>query len=89
MFTGKPPTGLPAEFKVWRRLTDEQKAEAKEKVAAAKFNEYESALPGWMKTNTVMAEPAKLDAGVAAYLQKTAWSAWQEYQARLKGKQAP
>jgi hypothetical protein len=88
-FTGKPPTGLPGEFKVWRRLTDEQKAEAKEKVAAAKFNKYESALPGWMKTNTVMAESAKLDADVAAYLQKTAWAAWQEYQARLKGKQAP
>ena len=88
-FTGKPPAGLPAEFKVWRRLTDEQKAAAKEKVAAAKFNKYESALPGWMKTNTVMAEPAKLDADVAAYLQKTAWAAWQEYQARLKGRQAP
>jgi hypothetical protein len=88
-FTGKPPAARPTELKIWRKPTDDEKAAAKDEVAAAKLDAYESVLPGWMKTNTVLAQSVKLDADVATYLRKVAWTSWQEYQARLKAKQTP
>jgi len=86
LFIGKQAENVPTEIKVWLKLTDEEKAQAKEKLASAKFDEYEAALPGWMKSNTVGAKTVKIEPDVAKYLQKTAWESWQVYRDRLKGK---
>jgi hypothetical protein len=81
--TGREPTGLPLELPIWRHLDDQQKAEPQKVVEQTKFDEYDAALPGWMKRLVVTAKLESLDQETAVYLQRVAWEEYQRANRRL------
>jgi len=87
--TGKQLSESPTELVIWRHLDDEQKQAAQEQVAGREFDEYDAALPGWMKRLMVTAEHETLAADTAAYLRMVAWQEYQRIQQRLTAARDP
>lgn len=89
-FTKSSPVGIPVrEVRYWGRMTDEEKAQAKQQMASGEVTDpYVASLSGWMQLNSLAAKAQKIDDAVAGYLQKTAWETWQDYHKRL-GDAAP
>lgn len=80
---GKEPRDLPRELTIWRHLTDEEKKAAEAVVASARFDEYDTRLPKWMKRLVATAKAETLSTEVAAYLQRVAWEECQRVHKRL------
>ena len=85
-FTRASPVGLPVcEVKYWAKLSDDEKAQAKDQLAKnPPTDPYVASLAGWMQANSVAAKTQVIGDEIALYLQKVAWETWQEYQGRLK-----
>jgi hypothetical protein len=81
--SGQQPAGLPLELSIWRKLDDQQKAEAQTLVEQTEFDEYDATLPGWMKRLVVTAKQESLDQETAVYLQQVAWEECQRAKSRL------
>ena len=71
--SGRHPDELPRELLIWRRLTDEEKRQTEEVSQRADLDEYDSALPGWMKRLVLAAKSERIDEQTAAYLKQVAW----------------
>jgi hypothetical protein len=84
-FTGKPPQEIPTELRIWRALDDAQKKILSERVSKGPFDDYDAALPGWMRANLLGAKLEKVDKDIARYLGKVAWEEYEKIQKRLKG----
>ncbi len=82
--TGKSPVGLPQRVsRSWRRLSDEEKAEAREKLAGMTIDDpYVRRLPSWMQRNSISAKVTVLDDELAKYFQQAAWRSWLKYEDR-------
>lgn len=81
--TGKQPKNMPRNLKFWPKLSDEEKQAAAEKVKATAFDEYDAALPGWLKRLVVCAKDASVPNPVADYLERIAWEEYQSFQPKL------
>jgi len=89
-FTKAAPVGVQVrEVRYWGRMTDDEKAQARQKMANGQVTDpYFASLSGWMQLNSVAAKAQQIDDAIAAYLQKVARETWQDYQRRL-GDAAP
>jgi hypothetical protein len=83
-FTGKSPVGLSADVKFWPRFGSFDKELAKEKLKTAELDYYHEVMPEWMQMISIMSGEKHLDTEVALYLQKTAWSVYNEIHMKLK-----
>ncbi|MDX2180949.1 MAG: pyrroloquinoline quinone-dependent dehydrogenase [Bryobacteraceae bacterium] len=63
---------IPNPYLWWPNLDDAGKAESAKRLAEAKLDAYERALPEFLQKRSVMAKPHTLDAETAAYLRKVA-----------------
>jgi hypothetical protein len=72
-FTGQPSPQAPATLKIWRHLDDAAKNRLAEQVATATWDDYDRALPGWMKRHLLAARDETIPEATAAYLRKVAW----------------
>jgi hypothetical protein len=83
-FTGKPPEGMPGEMAIWRHVGDDEKKAAKERLKTVQFDQYDAALPGWMKVSVLAAKTEKISDETAAFLRTVAWEECQAVQKRLR-----
>ncbi len=82
--TGKVPDSPPPTLRIWAHLNDQQKKALAEKAETAEFDEYDSALAGWMKRRVLGSEEVTVPGGTAAYLRKVASEEYDSFQERLK-----
>ena len=84
VFAGKPLVDAPATLQVWRKPPDDQKNALNEKIKATTFDEYDTALAGWMKRLVVAANEEKIPDDIAKYLRKVAWEEYENFRNILK-----
>lgn len=83
-FTDRPPECLPGNVSAWPRFGSFDKEEASRRLEDFELDEYESALPGFMKRMTAMRTEVTLDTKTKMLLQKVAWATWKDVQKRLE-----
>jgi hypothetical protein len=83
-FLDKEPPPGPAKLKIWRHPDDAKKKPLAEQVKATAWDDYDRALPTWMKTNIVAATEEPIPDATAAYLRKIAWAEHNAVHERLK-----
>ena len=83
--SGKSPVGLPVQQSTyWPHLTDEEKQEARERLAGMTITDpYMKQLAGWMRTRSVASKTVPLDDALATHFQRVAWETWREYNKRV------
>jgi hypothetical protein len=79
--TGKPPKEMPANLRIWRHLSDEEKAALRTEVETMPLDEYDRQLAGWMKRRVAGSKEVDVPAAAARYLERVAW---EEYVAARK-----
>jgi hypothetical protein len=81
--TGQQPRDMSRELRVWRKLSDEEKAVAQADVEEWNFDAYDAALPAWMQRLVVTASTQTVPLDTAIYLEGVAWEEYKAMQLRL------
>ena len=78
VLTGSSPVGLPyRESSYWPKLTDEEKAQASERLKSMILTDpYVNQLPGWMQRNSISAKKEVLNEELARYFQTVAFESY-------------
>jgi hypothetical protein len=89
--TGKSPVGLPVrEVAYWPHLSDEQKRQARQRLASMTITDpYMAQLAGWMRTRSIASKTATLEDDVARYFQQVARQTWLAYNSRVREARKP
>jgi len=70
--TGREPPGPPATIRIWPRLGEDEKRAWEGKLKTAVFDDYDAALPGWMKRLVLASKEERIPDDVAGALRGVA-----------------
>ncbi len=79
----EPPSGISPTLRIWPRLSNDAKKAFDEKVKSTVFDDYDNALPAWMKRLLIASREVRIEDEVAAYLRRTAWQEVGIFRVRL------